>query len=74
MARSHRKTPKTKITGTHTSNRLDRAMANRKFRRKSKVKLETSQEPPVSLREVSDVWGFESDGLARWDETDNRRK
>ena len=74
MARSRRKTPKTKITGTHTSNRLDRAKANRKFRHRSKIKLETSQEPPVSLREVSDTWGFESDGLASWDETDDRRK
>ena len=49
-------------------------MANRKFRRQSKVDLEASQEPPVSLREVSDTWGFESDGLARWNDTDNRRK
>ena len=74
MARSRRKTPKTKITGTHTSNKKDRSLANRKFRRQSKVDLEISQEPPVSLREVSDTWGFESDGLARWDDTDNRRK
>ena len=74
MARSRRKTPKTKITGIHTSDKKDRSLANRKFRRQSKVDLEASQEPPVSLREVSDTWGFESDGLARWDDTDNRRK
>jgi hypothetical protein len=74
MARSRRKTPKTKITGIHTSDKKDRSLANRKFRRQSKVDLEASQEPPVSLREVSDTWGFESDGLARWNDTDNRRK
>jgi hypothetical protein len=74
MARSRRKTPKTKITGLRTSNKQDKSKANRKFRRQSKIRIETSQEPPISLREVSDTWGFESDGLAHWDETDNLRK
>jgi hypothetical protein len=74
MARSRRKTPKTKITGSRSSDKLDRSKANRKFRRQSKIKIETSQEPPVSLREVSDTWGFESDGLACWNDEDNRRK
>lgn len=74
MARSRRKTPKTKITGLKSSDKLDRSKANRKFRRQSKIKIGTSQEPPVSLREVSDTWGFESDGLACWNDKDNRRK
>ena len=74
MARSRRKTPKTKITGSRTSNKLDKSKANRRFRRQSKVRIESSQEPPISLREVSDTWGFKSDGLAYWNETDNLRK
>jgi hypothetical protein len=74
MTRSRRKTSKTKITGPRSSDKQDRSKANRKFRRQSKIKIEASQEPPVSLREVSDTWGFESDGLARWNENDNKRK
>ena len=74
MTRSKRKTTKTKITGPRASDKKDRSEANRKFRKQSKIKINASQEPPVSLREVSDTWNFESDGLACWNETDNRRK
>ena len=66
MARSRRKTPKIKITGGRVSNKEDRSLANRKFRRRAKVAVKIDQEPPVSLKEVSDPWGFKSDGLARW--------
>ena len=34
MSRSKRKTPKIKIVGSRSSNKKDRTMANRKFRRR----------------------------------------
>ena len=73
MSRSRRKTPKIKIVGGRSSNKKDRTMANRKFRRREH-QVEDPEEAPVSLKEVSDPWGFNSDGLARYSPNCNMRK
>lgn len=46
------------------SNKLDRTMANRLFRKRSKQKMKNGEEPLHSLNEVSDTWDFTTDGLA----------
>lgn len=45
---------------TYTSNKKDKKLANRKFRRYNKM---TPDKVKYKLREVSDVWSFASDGL-----------
>lgn len=67
MARSKKKTFSVKYTGN--SNKLDRNFANRKLRRVNKHLLRNYVEDETVfalLREVSDVWSFSSDGLARY--------
>lgn len=46
------------------SNKKDKILANRLFRRISKKKLKQGEEPLHSLKEISDTWNFDSDGLA----------
>lgn len=46
------------------SDKKDRSLANRNFRRKSKIQISKDEEPFVHIREVSDTWDFASDGLA----------
>lgn len=46
------------------SNKKDKVIANRLFRRISRLKLKKGEEPLNSIREVSDTWNFDSDGLA----------
>lgn len=62
MSRSRKKNPFCKIAGG--SDKLDRSLANRKFRRLAKIKIKTSTDLPMKLKEVSDTWSFSSDGLA----------
>jgi hypothetical protein len=63
MSNSYRKKP---ITGwtTSESEKKDKRLANRKYRRKVKIKLIQNEEADILpvLREVSDVWGFDKDG------------
>ena len=60
MARSFRKYPAV----CHYNNKWGRRYANKKFRRKNKVRLIKELEPLLLLREVSDIWGWPSDGKA----------
>lgn len=46
------------------SNKKDKVIANRLFRRISRLKLKKGEESLNSIREVSDTWNFDSDGLA----------
>ena len=49
------------------SNKKDKRIANRKFRRKNKILLKlTPDKLKYRLREVSNVWSFSSDGLAHY--------
>lgn len=74
MGKSFRKNPFIK---TGYSNKWDRSIANRKFRREAKEALIHGkyEDLPKSMREVSDVWTFKSDGLAfQIDPIDNNGK
>lgn len=63
MSRSHKKHPF--ITwAVSKSNKKDKIVANRLFRRISKIKMSNDEEPLHSLKECSNVWNFNSDGLA----------
>lgn len=61
MSRSVKKTPKKGVTGAK-SEKDDKREANRKLRRTNKVKLKAGNAEPKSIKEVSNVWGFEKDG------------
>ena len=63
MSRSYKKNPFIAIC-KYKSNKWCKVKANKKFRRINKLKLATEKEPLKSIREVSDVWDFTSDGLA----------
>lgn len=63
MSRSHKKSPFT-TWAISESNKKDKIIANRLFRRISKSNLRKEEEPLYSLKECSDVWNFNSDGLA----------
>lgn len=61
MSRSYRKTKAMKISGT--SDKDDKVRAHRAFRRATK-QVEDLEDAPTKLKEVSDTWGFSSDGRA----------
>lgn len=67
MSRSYRKRPAFKIFGK--SDKKDKRFANKKLRRA--VRMGNFD---LTIRDVSDTWGFKSDGLARWqgEETEER--
>lgn len=58
------------------SDKKDKRIANRKFRRKSKTKLLELDETklPNSIREVSNTWSFSLDGLAYYVKFSKRRR
>ena len=60
MARSRRKTPIFGIT-TSPSEKHDKRLANRRWRRNVRLALVAEREPPLQ-REVSNVWDFDKDG------------
>lgn len=62
MSRSYKKHPFISFA-CHVSNKEDKVSANRLFRRISKKKLKQGEDPLHSLKEISDVWDFDSDGL-----------
>lgn len=72
MSRSKRKTPKTGLT-TAESEKKDKVFVHRKFRRASKVKIKSNEEPPVNLNEVSDIWNFAKDTKRYYDKEDLER-
>ena len=59
-----------------SSDKKDKRIANRKFRRKSRVKLKTLDESklPTDIKEVSNTWNFSSDGLAYYVKFSRRRR
>ena len=58
------------------SDKEDKRIANRKFRRKSRVKLKMLDESklPMNIKEVSNTWNFSSDGLAYYVRFSRRRR
>lgn len=61
MSNSIKKTPKRGIT-TCESEKQDKKIANRKFRKIVKDKIRKQDEVLPLIREVSDVWAFGKDG------------
>ena len=64
MSRSYKKHPC--ITWTCKSNKKDKKIANKKFRRLSRYLIKKGKEPKHLLKEVSNPWSFAGDGLAQW--------
>lgn len=48
------------------SQKEDKRIANRIFRRKTKQAIHSGIKPPYRLREVSDVYGFAGNGKTYW--------
>ena len=66
MSRSFKHTFISAIT-TAQSEKRDKQLANRRFRRVSKHRVRIEVEPLVHLNEISDVWGFQKDGKRYFD-------
>ena len=66
MSRSYKKTPITAFT-TAKSDKEDKRLANRLFRRASRNRIKSNREPFYRLREVCDVWDFAKDGKVYYD-------
>jgi hypothetical protein len=71
MSRSYKKHPAARIAGK--SDKKDKRLANRLFRRLSKILLKIGKEPLHLLKECSNTWSFSSDGLARWNNNLNKK-
>lgn len=75
MGKSKRK-PYASVTGQE-SNKYDKRLANRRFRRHNKNAILSGKEVFYRLRECSDVWNFNSDGLddyipgGSWEQNEN---
>ena len=69
MSRSKAKTKAMKLGGRKQSDKRDKIIANKKFRRRTKTAINSGREEniPTIMREVSDTWDFCSDGLAHYD-------
>ena len=61
MSRSYKHTTISGIT-TATSEKRDKKLANRRFRRISKHRVKIDAEPLIDLNEISDPWDFQKDG------------
>ena len=61
MSRSYKHTTISGIT-TATSEKRDKQLANRRFRRISKHRVRIDGEPLIDLNEISDIWNFQKDG------------
>lgn len=67
MSRSYRRTKIFAIGGD--SEKKDKRIANRKFRKLSKSKIKLGKEDlPTHLKDVSNVWNFSKDGKLYWDD------
>jgi hypothetical protein len=66
MGKSKVKTKAMKAGGRRQSSKKDKIRSNKNFRRKTKIAINTGIEEkiPKSIKEVSDVWDFASDGRA----------
>ncbi|MFC4675142.1 hypothetical protein [Dysgonomonas termitidis] len=65
MSRSRKRTPVSTIACCK-SQKADKRICNRLFRRESKVLLKQGKDLPSRLREVMDVWSFAGDGKRYW--------
>lgn len=65
MSRSFKHSPCVAVV-CYSSNKKDKILTNRLFRRVSKYNLRNNKPMPLRLREIRDVWDFVSDGLAYW--------
>lgn len=64
MSRSRKKTPVFGMANRKNSEKEDKVLANKRFRRKSKMKiLHNIENIPFRVREVSDVWSWSHDGM-----------
>ena len=61
MSRSFKHATISAIT-TAQSEKQDKRLANRRFRRISKHRVKIDAEPLVDLNEISDPWDFQKDG------------
>ena len=61
MSRSYKYTNISAIT-TAQSEKQDKRLANRRFRRISKHRVKIDAEPLIDLNEISDIWDFQKDG------------
>lgn len=61
MSRSFKHTTISAIT-TAQSEKRDKQLANRRFRRISKHRVRIDAEPLVHLNEISNIWDFQKDG------------
>lgn len=66
MSRSIAKHPKISWV-CYFSNKKDKRLANRLFRRVNKLRVKLGLEPMHSLKECSDTYNFDSDGLPHWE-------
>ena len=66
MSRSYKHTTISAIT-TAQSEKRDKRLANRRFRRISKHRVKIEAEPLIHLNEISDVWDFQKDGKRYFD-------
>lgn len=75
MSGSRRKHPIVPMT-TSESEKDDKQIAHRAFRRAERMAIEAGDEPPVDLGEVShgDVWVWNKDGRQWWDDERAYRK
>lgn len=61
MSRSFKHTTISAIT-TAQSEKRDKQLANRRFRRISRHRVRIDEEPLIDLNEISDPWDFQKDG------------
>lgn len=66
MSRSFKHTTISGIT-TATSEKRDKQLANRRFRRISRHRVKIDKEPLIDLDEISDIWDFQKDGKRYFD-------
>lgn len=61
MSRSYKKTPIYGITNAE-SEKQDKRIANRRFRRNARQLVKIGKEPPFNIRVVSNAYSFDKDG------------
>lgn len=66
MSRSYKHTTISAIT-TAQSEKRDKQLANRRFRRISRHRVKIDKEPLIDLDEISDIWDFQKDGKRYFD-------
>jgi hypothetical protein len=68
MSRSYRKTPIFGHCHSKYSEKFDKLLYNKKFRRlaKSKLKLKKYNSLPLKIKEICDIWGMRKDGKYYW--------